>query len=85
MSVSSGNFFGGDKASYVAGAPRAHGTGQVVIFSKLATEDWGRTDLNILNFTLLLKGEQFGSNFGYEVASADVNGDGYVDLGILLD
>ncbi|XP_035439524.2 integrin alpha-PS1 isoform X1 [Spodoptera frugiperda] len=80
MSVSSGNFFGGDKASYVAGAPRAHGTGQVVIFSKLATEDWGRTDLNILNLTLLLKGEQFGSNFGYEVASADVNGDGLPDL-----
>ncbi|CAH0585673.1 unnamed protein product [Chrysodeixis includens] len=80
MSVTSGNFFGGDRASYVAGAPRAHGTGEVVIFSKLATEDWGRTDLNILNFTLLLKGEQFGSNFGYEVASADVNGDGLPDL-----
>lgn len=75
MSVTSGKFFS-NKASYVAGAPRSHGTGQVVIFSKLATEDWGRTDLNILNLSLLLKGEQFGSNFGYEVASADVNGDG---------
>lgn len=79
MSVTSGKFFN-EKESYVAGAPRAHGTGQVVIFSKLATEDWGRTDLNILNFTLLLKGEQFGSNFGYEVASADVNGDKLPDL-----
>lgn len=75
MSVAGGSFFG-NKSSYVAGAPRAHGTGQVVVFSKMATADWGRTDLNILDVTLLLKGEQFGSSFGYEIAAADVNGDG---------
>ncbi|KAJ0176589.1 hypothetical protein K1T71_007768 [Dendrolimus kikuchii] len=79
MSVAGDSFFGG-RASYVAGAPRAHGTGQVVIFSKKDKSDWGRTDLNILNFKLLLKGEQFGSSFGYEVATADVNGDGLPDL-----
>lgn len=76
MSVTGATFFGGSKPSYVAGAPRAHGTGQVVIFSKKATADWGSTDLYKLNVTLLLKGEQFGSSFGYEVAAADVNGDG---------
>lgn len=75
MSVSGANFFG-PEASYAAGAPRAHGTGQVVLFSKRVIYDWTRNDVNILNFTLVLNGEQFGSSFGYEVASADVNGDG---------
>lgn len=79
MSVAGGMFFG-NKSSYVAGAPRAQGTGQVVIFNKKDTADWGRTDLDILHFTLILKGEQFGSSFGYEVAVADVNGDGLPDL-----
>lgn len=76
MSVTGAMFFGGNKNSYAAGAPRARGTGQVVVYSKRATDDWSRTDLNILNVTMLLKGEQFGSSFGYEVAAADVNGDG---------
>ncbi|CAH4026827.1 unnamed protein product [Pieris brassicae] len=79
MSVSGASFFG-DKPSYAAGAPRAHGTGQVVVFSKRVINDWARTDVDILNFTLLLNGEQFGSSFGYEVAAADVNGDGLPDL-----
>ncbi|CAG9561864.1 unnamed protein product [Danaus chrysippus] len=79
MSVSGANFFGSE-ASYAAGAPRAHGTGQVVLFSKRVISDWTRNDVNILNFTLVLNGEQFGSSFGYEVASADVNGDGLSDL-----
>ncbi|XP_045772971.1 integrin alpha-PS1 isoform X1 [Maniola jurtina] len=79
MSVSGASFFG-PKPSYAAGAPRAHGTGQVVLFSKRVIDDWTRTDVDILNFTLVLGGEQFGSSFGYEVAAADVNGDGLPDL-----
>ncbi|XP_050679811.1 integrin alpha-PS1 isoform X1 [Leptidea sinapis] len=79
MSVSGANFFG-KEASFASGAPRAHGTGQVVIFSKRVIDDWTRTDVDILNYTLLLSGEQFGSSFGYEVCSADVNGDGLPDL-----
>lgn len=75
MSVTGASFFGAEP-SYAAGAPRAHGTGQVVMFSKRIIADWTRVDVNILNFTLILNGEQFGSSFGYEVASADVNGDG---------
>lgn len=79
MSVAGASFFG-PKPSYAAGAPRARGTGQVVLFSKQIISDWDRNDVDILNFTLILNGEQFGSSFGYEVASADVNGDGYVFL-----
>lgn len=79
MSVSGANFFGPEPA-YAAGAPRAHGTGQVVLFRKPKISDWTRTDVDILNFILILNGEQFGSSFGYEIATADVNGDGYVNL-----
>ncbi|RVE45363.1 hypothetical protein evm_009992 [Chilo suppressalis] len=79
MSVTGANFFV-DKPSYAAGAPRASGTGQVVIFSKPIIKDWTRTDIDILKVALIFKGEQFGSSFGYEVASADVNGDGLPDL-----
>lgn len=75
MSVIGANFFG-PKSSYAVGAPRASGTGQVVIFSKPIIEDWTRTDIDILKVTQLFKGEQFGSSFGYEISSADVNGDG---------
>lgn len=79
MSVTGASFFGAEP-SYAAGAPRAHGTGQVVMFSKRIIADWTSVDVNILNFTLILNGEQFGSSFGYEIASADVNGDGLPDL-----
>ncbi|XP_026499697.1 integrin alpha-PS1 isoform X1 [Vanessa tameamea] len=79
MSVSGASFFGSE-ASYAAGAPRAHGTGQVVLFSKPKIDDWTRNDVDILNLIFILNGEQFGSSFGYEVAAADVNGDGLPDL-----
>ncbi|XP_073956802.1 integrin alpha-PS1-like isoform X3 [Choristoneura fumiferana] len=79
MSVAGASFFD-ETPSYAAGAPRSRGTGQVVIFSKRIIKDWSSSDFYILNFTLLLNGEQFGSSFGYEVASADVNGDGLPDL-----
>ncbi|XP_068633179.1 integrin alpha-PS1-like isoform X2 [Battus philenor] len=79
MSVTGAGFFN-SVPSYAAGAPRSRGTGQVVIFSKRVIKDWGRTDIDILEHSLTLNGEQFGSSFGYEVASADVNGDGLPDL-----
>lgn len=75
MSVAAASFF--DRApSYATGAPRSRGTGDVVIFSKRVIVDWNDPEVNILNVTLILNGEQFGSSFGYEVAVADVNGDG---------
>ncbi|KAJ2949142.1 hypothetical protein O0L34_g6082 [Tuta absoluta] len=81
MTVTGAKFFSDSSYSYAAGAPRARGTGQVVIFQKrnmVNEQDWGNHE--ILNFTMAFKGEQFGSSFGYEVTSADVNGDGMPDL-----
>ncbi|XP_049873202.1 integrin alpha-PS1 isoform X2 [Pectinophora gossypiella] len=79
MSVAGAKFFG-SIPSYAAGAPRSHGTGQVVMFQKRNFTDWNNPNINILNYTMMFNGEQFGSSFGYEVASADVNGDGLPDL-----
>ncbi|XP_069676356.1 integrin alpha-PS1 isoform X2 [Periplaneta americana] len=73
MSVTAGKFFG-NKIAYAAGAPRANGTGQVVIFTKK------RPSENPMAVQLILNGEQFASSFGYELTSADVNGDGHTDL-----
>ncbi|XP_016979927.1 integrin alpha-PS1 isoform X1 [Drosophila rhopaloa] len=70
MSVTGGRFFG--HMSYAAGAPRSEGHGQVVIFDK-STE-------NPIPVHSILDGEQFGSSFGYELATADVNGDHRPDL-----
>lgn len=54
--------------SYVAGAPRANGTGKVVFFRK----DGKSETLRVESF---LQGEQFASSFGYEIRAADLNGD----------
>ncbi|XP_039497231.1 integrin alpha-PS1 isoform X1 [Drosophila santomea] len=70
MSVTGGRFFG--HMSYAAGAPRSEGHGQVVIFDK-------STD-NPMPVHSILDGEQFGSSFGYELTTADVNGDHRPDL-----
>lgn len=74
MSVTGAPFFG-EKPSYAAGAPRSRGTGQVVLFSKRSANDYNDPNFMILKTILVLKGEQFGSSFGYELATADVNGD----------
>ncbi|XP_017030441.1 integrin alpha-PS1 isoform X1 [Drosophila kikkawai] len=70
MSVTGGRFFG--HMSYAAGAPRSEGHGQVVIFDKSSE--------NPIPVHMILDGEQFGSSFGYELATADVNGDLRPDL-----
>lgn len=67
MSVTGGRFFG-KHMSFVAGAPRANGTGQVVLFRKISRNE-------ILAVEAILQGEQFASSFGYEVKAADLNGD----------
>jgi len=69
MSITAANFFGEQKTVYAAGAPRSNGTGQVVLFTKRAPP------LNLMNVNLVISGEQFASNFGYELATADLNGD----------
>ncbi|KMQ95119.1 integrin alpha-ps1 [Lasius niger] len=72
MSVAVGNFFGKGLA-YAAGAPRSNGTGQVVLFTR---RDF-KPDMDI---ALILDGEQFASSYGYEITSADINGDKVTDL-----
>lgn len=73
MSVTAGEFFAPGQMVFAAGAPRAGGTGQVVLFSRrsLAAE----TTVHTLNVMQIIRGEQFASSFGYEVATADINGD----------
>lgn len=75
MAVAGGRFFDGVRMSYAAGAPRSNDHGQVLIFSKGFT-----AATNQMDTILTLEGEQFGSSFGYELISADVNGDSVTDL-----
>lgn len=72
MSVTSGRFFG-DKMSYVGGAPRSNGNGQVIFHNKAKPT-------SVLSIDLILDGEQFASSFGYSLTSMDTNGDGKLDL-----
>lgn len=72
MSITAAYFLGEQKMVYAAGAPRANGTGQVILFTKIGSP----VNLMVVNF--VISGEQFASNFGYELATADLNGDEYV-------
>lgn len=75
MSVTVGNFFGTGLA-YAAGAPRSNGTGQVILLTR-------RDNKPDMDVAFILDGEQFASSFGYEITSADVNGDKYNNFIIL--
>lgn len=59
--------------SYAAGAPRESGHGEVLLFSKARLSE-------PLQLHQRLQGEQFASSFGYELATADINGDYQPDL-----
>lgn len=72
MSITAAYFLGKQKMVYAAGAPRANGTGQVILFTKIGSA------VNLMVVNLVISGEQFASNFGYELATADLNGDEYV-------
>lgn len=77
MAVTGGQYYG-DYTSYAAGAPRSNDNGQVVIFSKSYPMS-NNIDV-IMNVSQIFDGEQFGSSFGYELITADVNGDQLDDL-----
>lgn len=74
MSVTSARIIG-NRMTYVSGAPRANGTGQVLLFTKhpkrLSAE---------LQLQQRLHGEQFASSFGYSLTTLDANGDQLPDL-----
>lgn len=72
MAITAAHFLGKQKMVYAAGAPRSNGTGQVVLFTKHGSNKI------VMDVNLVISGEQFASNFGYELATADLNGDEYV-------
>ncbi|CAB0016873.1 unnamed protein product [Nesidiocoris tenuis] len=72
MAVTAANFFG-NGIVYAAGAPRSNGTGQVILFTK-------KTAVTTMSTHMVLTGDMYTSNFGYELATADVNGDRLPDL-----
>lgn len=73
MAVTGGRYFNTEIA-YAAGAPRSNETGQVFIFTR------GTIMTNPMYEKVILNGEQFASSFGYELSTADVNGDSLPDL-----
>lgn len=71
MSVTGGKYFN-DSYTFVGGAPRSENHGQVMFFEKLKS--------NPMKMLQKLDGEQFASGFGYQMVTADVNGDNLPDL-----
>lgn len=76
MAVTGGRYYG-DYLSYVAGAPRSKDVGQVIVFSK---QHMDYKNLNVMSVSQIINGEQFASSFGYEIITADINGDNADDL-----
>ncbi|XP_070506868.1 integrin alpha-PS1 isoform X2 [Chironomus tepperi] len=74
MSVAAANFFHVNITTYVGGAPRSQNHGQVIFFDKSSKP---ATPMDVKQ---KLDGEQFASGFGYELTTADVNGDSLPDL-----
>ena len=68
-SGAAGHFYSDKEVSYVAGAPRSQGTGQVILFFR---EKVGKPSMD---FNLILNGEMFASSFGFEVLAMDINKD----------
>lgn len=72
MSVTGGYYFGKNSFIYVGGAPRSSNHGQVMFYEKKKQ--------NPMSLRQKLDGEQIASGFGYEMVTADVNGDDLPDL-----
>ncbi|XP_038044391.1 integrin alpha-6-like isoform X2 [Patiria miniata] len=70
FSVTSGKF--GPNFLIASGAPRYNAIGAVVMLSKQDGTD--------LTMQSIIYGEQLAESFGYEVCSADLDGDGFDDL-----
>lgn len=74
MSVTAAKFFHVNITTFVGGAPRSANHGQVFFFDKSSRP---ATPMDVRK---KLDGEQFASGFGYELTTADVNGDSLPDL-----
>lgn len=88
MSVVSGKMIN-NRMTYVTGAPRSNGTGQVLLFTKRTASDRRTSYFGKLTDSksspelvkeLVIDGEQFASQFGYTLAVLDLNGDKQLDL-----
>lgn len=66
-----GNVIGG-RTTYITGAPRSKEIGQVLLFEKNMSD----TKL-VIKKEHYLSGDQFGSLFGYDIAVADFDSNGY--------
>ncbi len=78
MAVEAGNFLPehqscGQHLTYAAGAPRAADNGKVVLFVRCSSAE-------LLSVRRVLRGDGFAASFGYSLAAADINGDGFTDL-----
>lgn len=69
MSVTAGKYLGGNDVYFASGAPRSNLTGQVFVFKRIHNE----VTMDVL---FIINGEQFASNFGYEMITTDINNDG---------
>lgn len=69
MSVAGGKFFDDGVTYYASGAPRANLHGAVYIFHRMPK-------VEVMNVSLIINGELFGSSFGYEILAVDINKDG---------
>ena len=74
MSVTSARILN-KRMTYVTGAPRANGTGEVLLFTKHSKRLTAELQLQ-----QRLHGDQFASSFGYSLVTLDVNGDQWPDL-----
>ncbi|XP_030846528.1 integrin alpha-6 isoform X2 [Strongylocentrotus purpuratus] len=72
FSVASAKLMDGNVQTYIAGAPRSESMGAVLTLKSEA----GQSPSPIYR----IDAEKPSSSFGYDVAAADVNGDGYDDL-----
>lgn len=73
MSVTAGRFLDKNTRLFASGAPRAKLHGAVYFLHK-------NNNGSVMDIPLIINGEQFGSSFGYEILSEDINQDGYDDL-----
>ncbi|CAJ1071992.1 integrin alpha-6-like isoform X1 [Xyrichtys novacula] len=73
FSLDSGSRLTDSDLTVVAGAPRAHFSGEVVLLKK-------GVDRNIMLEEFTLKGEGLASSFGYDLTVLDLNKDGWQDI-----
>lgn len=73
-SMITGNITGGDTLEFITSVPRANGSDYRGLVSVR------RNFYNIINLGVQIRGTQLAEYFGYSMAAADLNGDGYDEI-----